>query len=76
MIANGIPLGFFQSSNALRQGDPLFLYLFVVAMKALNYVVKRAKEGEYLIGVRVRGKGGEGEEVSHFLFTNDTFVFL
>ena len=75
MISNCIPFGFFQSSKALRQGDFLSPYLFVVAMEALSYPVKRAREGESLIGVSVRGKGGEGQEVSHFLFANDTLIF-
>lgn len=75
MISNSIPFGFFQSSKALRQGDPLSPYLFVVAMEALSYPVKRDREGESLIGVSVRGKGGEGQEVSHFLFANDTLIF-
>ncbi|RVW98003.1 putative mitochondrial protein [Vitis vinifera] len=76
MIVTGTPFGFFQSSKALRQRDPLSPYLFVVAMEALSCLVKRVREGEYLMGVKVKGKGGEGEEVSHFLFANDTLVFV
>lgn len=76
MIANSIPLGFSRSSKALRQGNPLSSYLFVVVVEALRYLVKRAREDEYLIRVRVRGKYGKWEQVSHFMFSNETLVFL
>ena len=31
--------------------------------------------GGYLAGWKVGGKGGEGEEISHLLFAEDTLVF-
>ena len=38
-------------------------------------LLKRAREGGYLMGVKVRGRGVIGEEVSHLLFADDTLVF-
>ncbi|RVW31602.1 hypothetical protein CK203_091116 [Vitis vinifera] len=35
----------------------------------------RAKVDGFVLGWRVRGKGGEGVEVSHLLFVDDTSVF-
>ena len=66
--------GFLQSSKGLRQGNPL-LYLFMLATEVLNCLPRRAREGGYLSGFKVRSKGGEGMEVSHLLFVNDTLVF-
>ncbi|RVX01863.1 hypothetical protein CK203_019500 [Vitis vinifera] len=44
-------------------------------MEALNCLLKRAREGGYLSGFKVNGKGGEGLEISHLLFVDDTLVF-
>ena len=72
---NGTPSGFFQSFRGLRQGDPLSPYLFVLAMGALSCLLRRAREGGYLIDFKVNGNGGEGLEVTHLLFADDTLVF-
>lgn len=74
MIVNDIPSGFFHSSKGLRQEDPLSPYLFFIVMEANSYLLKRAKEGCYLMGVKMRDEGGVGEEVSHLLFAYDTLV--
>ena len=60
VLVNGTPLGFFQSSRGLRQGDPLSPYLFVIAMEALSYLLRRAVSGGFLLAYKVRGRGGEG----------------
>ncbi|KAL6313953.1 hypothetical protein AAG906_011683 [Vitis piasezkii] len=54
--------GFFQNSRGLRQGDPLSLYLFVLAMEALSCLLGRAREDGFLTGFKVNGRGGEGLE--------------
>jgi hypothetical protein len=36
ILVNGVPFGFFQSSQKIRQGDPLSPLLFVVVMEALS----------------------------------------
>ena len=48
VIVNGSPMGFFPSSKGLRQGDPLFPYLFVIAMEALSCFLQRATKGGYI----------------------------
>ncbi|RVW72225.1 Retrovirus-related Pol polyprotein from transposon RE2 [Vitis vinifera] len=51
-------LGFLQSSRGLRQGDPIFPYLFVIAMEALNRLLLKAQDGGFILGFKIGGKGG------------------
>ena len=44
IMVNGSPLGFFQISRGLEQGDSLSLYLFILVMKTLSRILIRAKE--------------------------------
>ena len=75
VLVNETSSGFFQSSRGLRQGDPLSLYLFVIAMEALSCILRRAVSGGFLSACKVRVRGGEGAHVSHLLFVDDTLVF-
>ncbi|RVW58237.1 LINE-1 reverse transcriptase-like [Vitis vinifera] len=75
VLVNGTPTGFFQSSKGLRQGDPFSPYLFVIAMEVFSVFLKRAVEGGYLSGCRVKGRSEEGVLISHLLFADDTLVF-
>ena len=62
ILLNGSPVGFFQSSRGLRQGDPLFPFLFIIlAMEALSSILKRALQGGFLEGFMAGGRGGEGD---------------
>lgn len=36
MLLNGQPYGFFKSSRGVKQGDPLFAALFILAAEALS----------------------------------------
>lgn len=65
---------FFQSFEVWGKADTL-PYLFVIVMEVLSCLFKRAKVDGFVLGWRVRGKGGEGVEVSHLLFVDDTSVF-
>ena len=75
ILVNGTPMGFFQSSRGLRQGDPLSPYLFMAMMEALSCFIKRAVREGILSPCQVRGRGGEGVKISHFLFTDNTLIF-
>ncbi|KAL6327757.1 hypothetical protein AAG906_024727 [Vitis piasezkii] len=55
VLINGTSSGFFQSSRGLRQGDPLSLYLFVIVMETLSCLLKRAKEGGFLLRWQLSG---------------------
>ena len=78
VLFNGFPVGFFQSSRGLRQGDPISPYLFVIGMEALSMLVQRAIEENFLSGSRVAIRGGEGrggEVTSHLFYADDTLLF-
>ncbi|RVW47747.1 Transposon TX1 uncharacterized 149 kDa protein [Vitis vinifera] len=59
VIVNGEPTGFFSSFKGLRQGDPISPYLFVMGMEVLSALIRRAMEGGYISGCRIRRGGGE-----------------
>ncbi|RVX12745.1 hypothetical protein CK203_011794 [Vitis vinifera] len=63
------------SSRSLRQRDPLSPYLFVIAIEALSFLLKREVCGGFLSSCQLRGKGDEGVKVSHLLFVDDTLIF-
>ena len=46
-----------------------------MVMEALSILIDKAKMGGYLFGWKVRGKGGEGVEVTHLLFADNTLIF-
>ena len=60
MLVNDTSTSFFQSSRGLRQGDPLSPYLFVIAMEMFSCLLKRAVDGGFLSGCRVKGRSEEG----------------
>ncbi|KAJ9708014.1 hypothetical protein PVL29_000195 [Vitis rotundifolia] len=75
ILINGSPSGFFHSSRGLRQGDPLSPYLFLFAMEALSQLLSSARNGGFISGFKVGGRGREGLTVSHLLFADDTLIF-
>ena len=75
ILINGTPSGFCQSSRGLRLGDPISLYLFVITIEALSRLLLKAQEGGFISGFTVGGRGGDGEEISHLLFADDTIIF-
>ena len=44
-------------------------------MEALSCLLRRDVNGGFLLAYKVKGRGGEGAQVSHFLFADDTLVF-
>ncbi|RVW22247.1 LINE-1 reverse transcriptase-like [Vitis vinifera] len=75
ILINGVPVGFFSNSKGLRQGDPLFPYLFVLGMEVLSTMIRRAGEGGFISCCRMQGREGEELTVSHLLFADDTLIF-
>ena len=44
----------------------------MIVMEALCCLLKRAKEGGFLLGWQFNGREGVGVEISHLLFADDT----
>ena len=75
VLINGAPAGFFSSSKGLRQGDPISPYLFILGMEVLSALIRRAVQGNFISGCRLRGRGDAEIMVSHLLFADDTILF-
>ena len=75
VLVNGSPSGFFNSDRRLRQGDPLSPYLFVIGMMALTSLINRAERAGFLSACKVKGRAGDGVQLTCLLFADDTLVF-
>ncbi|RVW98823.1 LINE-1 reverse transcriptase-like [Vitis vinifera] len=73
VLVNGVPAGFFLSSQGLRQGDPP--YLFVLGMEVLDALIRRAVVGGYLSGCSIQGDRRHNLKISHLFFADDTIMF-
>ena len=75
ILINGTPAGFFNSSRGIYQGDPLSLLLFLLVMEVLSRLLKKTEEGGFIRGFQVGAALGDGLEVSHLLYVDDTILF-
>ncbi|RVW57146.1 putative ribonuclease H protein [Vitis vinifera] len=75
VLINGVLEGFFSSSKGLRQGDPISPYLFILGMEVLSALIRRAVQGNFISGCRLRGRGDAEIMVSHLLFADNTIIF-
>ncbi|XP_042952327.1 uncharacterized protein LOC122289400 [Carya illinoinensis] len=72
VLINGEPKGPIIPSRGLRQGDPLFLYLFLLCTEGLISLLKKAEEHGKITPVRIcRG----APRLSHLLFADDNILF-
>ncbi|XP_057791239.1 uncharacterized protein LOC131008372 [Salvia miltiorrhiza] len=62
----------FQPTRGLRQGDPLFPFLFLFYAEALSGLLRQAETHELLHGARLCRTA---PRVSHLLFADDCIVF-
>ncbi|RVX09210.1 LINE-1 reverse transcriptase-like [Vitis vinifera] len=62
-------------SKGLRQGDPISPYLFILGMEVLSALIRRAVQGNFISGCRLRGRGDAEIMVFHLLFADDTILF-
>ncbi|XP_026452043.1 uncharacterized protein LOC113352440 [Papaver somniferum] len=72
VLVNGGPVGFFDVSRGLRQGDPLSPILFVIFEDVLSRKLsKMVEENEIMPMVNYRGV-----HPIHILFADDVFLFV
>ena len=74
VLVNGSPVGFFGSTQSLRQGDPLSPLFFHLNIEVLRRILKKNEESGLIHGFQVRLNNSNGVCISH-LFANDTILF-
>ena len=71
-MVNGKQSGHIIPSRGLRQGDPLFPYLFLLCGEGLSKLLKSATEEGSIHGVAAASKG---PKISHLFFADDSLMF-
>ena len=69
---NGIPSQWLIPQRGLRQGEPLSLYLFILAMESLSYMFLEAESSEKLTRLKVSLRT---PTVTHLFFVDDIILF-
>lgn len=64
VLVNGAPTREFEISKAVRQGDPLSPFLFIIAMEGINVAMTEAKEKGIFSGINIPNNG---PNISHLL---------
>jgi len=72
VLINGEPKGFVTPTRAIKQGDSLSPYLFLLCAEGLSAMIRKAKEARNLQGVL---SSNGGVYLSHLLFTDDSLIF-
>ncbi|KAJ0546758.1 putative RNA-directed DNA polymerase [Helianthus annuus] len=72
VLVNGSPTAEFSMSRGLRQGDPLSPFLFILALEALDVIMKRAIKMGLFKGVTLPR---DGTVISHLCYADDA-IFL
>jgi hypothetical protein len=74
ILVNGMPSGFFNSSQGLRRGllSPL---LFVIVMEALSCMMVVVVNKGFISGFSVEARTDDHVSVAHLLFADDTLIF-
>ncbi|KAJ0683718.1 putative RNA-directed DNA polymerase [Helianthus annuus] len=72
VLVNGSPTEEFQLYKGLRQGDPMSPFLFILAMEALDVIMRKAISKGIFRGITLPN---EGPTVSHLCYADDV-IFL
>ncbi|KAK8957829.1 hypothetical protein KSP39_PZI000633 [Platanthera zijinensis] len=71
-LINGERVGVVRSGRGLRQGNPLFPYLFIMCSEFLSRMLARAELNGRISGIAV---APSAPKISHLLFADDTLIF-
>ncbi|XP_058078534.1 uncharacterized protein LOC131226828 [Magnolia sinica] len=72
ILINGSPKGFFKSSRGLRQGDPLFPFLFLAVGDALSRMLSKGQMERIISSFKIKGMESP---ISHIQFADNTLFF-
>lgn len=72
LLINRTLEGFFQAQRCLRQGDPLFPFLFLLNCEALSCIVHIVDRANLIRGFKVAADA----QVNHFQFTENKLIFV
>ena len=75
VLLNGVPSGFFGSSQGVRQGDPLSPFLFVLVIEVFSKMIGAVTSRGLISGFSVGSSELNRVVVTHLLFADDTLVF-
>ena len=73
VLFNGDRLESFNPTRGIRQGDPISLYLFLLAAEGLSCLIKARIQSSNLKGIMV---APSAPVVSHLLFADDALLFF
>ena len=72
VLINGEPKRYISPSRGLKQGEPLFLYLFLLCVEGLSSLIRKVVEKKHLYGIL---SCKNGVCISHLLFAYDSLIF-
>lgn len=72
VLINGEPQGHITPTRGLRQGDPLFPYLFLLYTEGFHGLLKKAEAMGDIRGVSICRNG---LRLTHLLLANDNLIF-
>ncbi|KAK2648729.1 hypothetical protein Ddye_016218 [Dipteronia dyeriana] len=71
-LINGEVYGLMKPSRGLRQGDPLYPYLFLICVEDLSQLLQIVERSRKLMGFQCsRG----GPKITHLFFADDSMIF-
>ncbi|KAL6222512.1 hypothetical protein ACLB2K_005904 [Fragaria x ananassa] len=71
-LVNGAPRGYVTPHRGLRQGDPIFPYLFLLCAEGLSALIADSMAKKQWQGLKVCDGA---PEISHLLFANDSMLY-
>lgn len=72
VLVNGEPYGNITPTKGLRQGDPLFLYLFLLCKEGFHGLLKKTEIMGDIRGVSICRND---PKLTHLIFSDDNLVF-
>ena len=72
ILINGELCGFITPTRGIKQGDPLYPYLFLLCAESLSKTLRKAESTRQLKGIM---SSQNGVCISHLLFTDDSLLF-